>query len=85
MSFEKSSINIKNTRYSLNAVLKAIERHMQYGFKLKESNDANWWKIHESCLLAVSSVKPILQELHESNMLEVDLNVFINQVVIACL
>jgi importin-9 len=58
---------------------------MQYGFKLKESNDANWWKIHESCLLAVSSVKPILQELHESNMLEVDLNVFINQVVIACL
>jgi hypothetical protein len=58
---------------------------MQFAFKLKESNDPNWWKIHESCLLAVSSVKPILQELSESNSLEVDLNAFINQVVIACL
>ncbi len=43
-----------------NAVLKAIERHMQLACKLKEAGNANWWKLHEACLLAVSSVKPVL-------------------------
>lgn len=68
-----------------NAVLKAIERHMVLAQKLKEANNANWWKIHEACLLAFSSVKPILQELQNSNKLELDLNKFINEFVIGCL
>jgi len=42
-----------------NAVLKAIERHMELAHKLKENGSANWWKLHESCLLAISSVKPV--------------------------
>jgi hypothetical protein len=53
--------------------------------KLRESNDPNWWKIHESCLLAVSTLKPYLQELTDSNQLEFNLNAFFNQFVVACL
>lgn len=68
-----------------NAVLKSIQRHMQYAQKLKETSDNTWWKLSESCLLAVSSVKPILSELAEGNQLETNLNEFINQFVIACL
>ena len=55
---------------------------MQLAQKLKEANNVNWWKIHESCLLAISSVKPILSELSASNSLEIDLNTFVNQFVI---
>lgn len=65
-----------------NAVLKAIERHMQLAQKLKEANSANWWKIHEACLLAISVVKPTLQELSSTNLLEHNLNTFVNQFVI---
>ncbi len=82
--------NIANDfkKETANAVLRAIERHMQVAQKLKsESNSQtnNWWKIQESCLLAVSTVKPILQELAATNSLELDLNTFVNQFVIACL
>lgn len=69
-------------QYIANAVMKSIDRHMQLALKLKEANNINWWKIHESCLLAISSVKPILQELSASNFLELDLNTFVNQFVI---
>lgn len=52
-----------------NAVLKAIERHMQLAQKLKETGNTNWWKIHESCLLAISSVKHVMQNFHIKFML----------------
>ena len=65
-----------------NALLKAIERHMQLAVKLKEANNSNWWKIHEACLLAISVVKPILQELSSTSLLEHNLNTFVNQFVI---
>lgn len=58
---------------------------MQYAQKLRESNDQNWWKVHESCLLAVSSIKPFLQELLDANTLEFNLSAFVNQFVLACL
>ncbi len=70
---------------SANAICKTMERHMEYAQKLREVNDSNWWKIHEACLLAVSTMKPILQELSDANQLEFNLNAFVNQFVIACL
>ena len=57
---------------------------MQYALKIRETNN-NWWKIHESCLLAISNVKPILQDLAKTNSLEFNLNGLINQFVLACL
>lgn len=64
---------------------KAIDRHMENAQKLRNANNNNWWKIHEACLLAVSSIKPILQDLLDANLLEFNLNAFVNQFVIACL
>ncbi len=68
-----------------NAICKTMERQMEQAQKLREANDPNWWKIHEACLLAVSIMKPVLQELSDANQLEFNLNAFINQFVIACL
>ena len=64
---------------------KAVQRHMENAEKLRSANDVNWWKIHEACLLAVSAMKPVFQELLNANSLEFNLSVFVNQFVIACL
>ncbi len=67
------------------AICKSIARHMESAQKLRSSNDPNWWKINEACLMAISCVKHTLQELATSNELEFDLNAFFNQFVVACL
>ena len=68
-----------------NAVCKAISRHMEYAQKLRAAHNPHWWKIHEACLLSVSSLKPMLEELSAADKLEFDLNAFVNQFVVACL
>ncbi len=80
---ESISNDFKNE--TANAVCKTISRHMEYAQKLRASNNPNWWKIHEACLLSVASLKPILEELSAANKLEFDLNAFVNQFVVACL
>lgn len=67
------------------AMSKALERHMENAQKMRANNDNNWWKIHEACLIAVSAMKPVFQELLVSNSLEFNLNGFVNQFVVACL
>lgn len=58
---------------------------MEYAQKLRNNNDNNWWKVYESCLLAVSSIKVVLQDLLKANKLEFNLNAFVNEFVISCL
>lgn len=58
---------------------------MQEAQKLKESGNVNWWKIQEACLVAVSTIKPILQQLSQANLLQFDLTAFVNQFVVASL
>ena len=67
------------------AICKTITRHMEQAQKMRASNDQNWWKLYESCLLAVSCGKDTLKELSANNMLEFDLNTFFNQFVVGCL
>lgn len=85
VSLKQKSIASDFKNDTANAVCKTITRHMENAQKLRESNNLNWWKIHEACLLAISSLKPILQELSSTNMLQFDLNAFFNQFVVACL
>ncbi|RNA14456.1 importin-9 [Brachionus plicatilis] len=68
-----------------NAMNKTIERLMEDAQKLRQNNDNNWWKIYESCLLAVSCMKPVFEELIKVNKLEFNLTGFINEFVISCL
>ena len=58
---------------------------MEQAQKMRASNDQNWWKLYESCLLAVSCGKETLKELAANNLLEFDLNTFFNQFVVGCL
>ena len=58
---------------------------MEHAQKLRAANDPSWWKLHESCLVAVSNVKEILIELNTAGSLEFDLSGFVNQIVIGCL
>ena len=68
------------------AICKSITRHIQCAQTLKHANNPNWWKLYESCLLAIGSVKDELQELCANiNQTDFDLNAFLNQVVIASL
>jgi hypothetical protein len=67
------------------AICKAISRHIEYANTLKLANNPNWWKVHEACLLAIGIIKQVIQDLSAANMLDFDLNAFINQVVIASL
>lgn len=66
-------------------ISKTIERQMELAQKLRAANNNSWWKIHEACLLAVSSIKTVLQDLQTANLLEFNLNAFVNQFVLACL
>lgn len=72
-------------RESAISICKAISRHIEYAHTLKQANNPTWWKIHESCLLAIAIVKQVIQDLSQANALDFDLNTFINQVVIASL
>lgn len=58
---------------------------MEDAQKLRQNNDINWWKIYESCLLAVSCMKPFFEELIKINKLEFNLTGFINEFTISCL
>ena len=62
-----------------------MERLMEYAQKLRTNNENNWWKVYESCLLAVSSIKNVLQDLLKAEKLEFNLNAFVNEFVISCL
>jgi hypothetical protein len=58
---------------------------MENAQKLKEAKNENWWKLHEACLLALADIKPVLQELIDSNSIDFDLNSFFNQFVVSSL
>ena len=58
---------------------------MEHAQKLRSTNDPSWWKVQESCLVAVANVREILIELNTAASLEFDLTGFVNQIVIACL
>ena len=70
---------------TVNSLWKTIGRVMENAQKLREANNENWWKLHEACLLILADIKPVLQELIDSNSIEFDLNSFFNQFVVASL
>ncbi len=72
-------------REAANSICKAISKHVECAQNLKESKNAYWWKLFESCLMAINSFKEVIEELSAKNALEFDLNAFINQVVISSL
>jgi len=67
---------------SVTALISATNRHFQNGINARSSGDPNWWKIHESCLLALGRCSTIITELVEQNQIQFDLGSLFNHVIL---
>ncbi|XP_069694516.1 importin-9 [Periplaneta americana] len=65
------------------ALCQAAARHVQEAETERNANNANWWKIHEACMLALGSVKDMVVEKLEAGEVVFDLTGFLQNVVIA--
>lgn len=67
------------------AVLKAVNRHIEFSKTLKESNNPNWWKVLEASLVAISTIRKPLLDSNIQQKLDFDFKFFINQLIITSL
>ncbi|ORX76197.1 ARM repeat-containing protein [Anaeromyces robustus] len=67
---------------TINALINATNRHFQEGINARNSGDPNWWKIHESCLLAIGRCSTIITEGVEQNQIQFDLGSLFNHVIL---
>lgn len=61
----------------------AVTKHLQEAEQKKIAGDPNWWRVHESCLLAMGSVKDMIVEQITNSKLQFDLSGFLETVVLA--
>ncbi|XP_033102932.1 importin-9-like [Anneissia japonica] len=64
-------------------LVSAVTRHFQEAQVAKENGNGYWWKIHESCLLALGSVKSLICDKVASGKLQFDMETFLTSVVLA--
>ncbi|XP_064632245.1 importin-9-like [Lineus longissimus] len=67
---------------SAKALCNAISTHIEQAEVAKNSGNKNWWKIHESVLLAMGSVKTLLLDAISSGKLQFDVPKFLTVVVL---
>ena len=66
---------------SVVALMTSVHRHLHEAQIKKEKGDANWWKIHEACFLALGSVRPLIMESLERSVIQFDFASFLTNVV----
>ncbi|KAK6177118.1 hypothetical protein SNE40_015285 [Patella caerulea] len=77
------SISSEFPTSSAPALCEAISRHLHEAEIGKNAGNHNWWKLHESCMLAIGSVKSmIIQSIQESKV-QFDIDSFLQSVVLA--
>lgn len=67
---------------SCSALCQAVTRHVQEAETAQDSNNGNWWKIHEACMLALGSAKSVVVRKLEGGEVVFDLTGFLQNVVI---
>jgi len=67
---------------SCSALCQAVTRHVQEAETAQDSNNGNWWKIHEACMLALGSAKSVVVRKLEAGEVVFDLTGFLQNVVI---
>ncbi|XP_006822545.1 importin-9 [Saccoglossus kowalevskii] len=63
-------------------IANAVTRHLQEAEVAKNAGNANWWKVHESCLLTMGSVKALIIDTVSSGNLNFPLNDFLTSVIL---
>ncbi|XP_071960511.1 importin-9-like [Antedon mediterranea] len=64
-------------------LVSAVTRHFQEAQVAKDNGNCYWWKIHESSLLALGSVKSLICDKVASGKLQFDMESFLTTVVLA--
>ncbi|XP_066017141.1 importin-9 isoform X1 [Pocillopora verrucosa] len=64
------------------ALTKALNRHLQESNERKSKGDVNWWKIHESCMLAMGCIKSLIIDKVSNGKVSIDMASFLTQVVL---
>ncbi|XP_052781923.1 importin-9-like [Mya arenaria] len=59
----------------------AITRHLQEAETQKQHHE-NWWKVHESCMLALGTVCNLVMETVKSGTVQFDISAFLQNVVL---
>lgn len=65
------------------ALTNAVNRHLQEANERKSKGDVNWWKIHESSMLAMGCVKALIIDKVSNGKVSIDMTSFLTQVVLA--
>ncbi|XP_022238749.1 importin-9-like [Limulus polyphemus] len=60
----------------------AVTKHLQEAEVSKNSGNPYWWKLHESCMVALGSVKDLILEQIQNNQLQFNLVEFLQSVVL---
>ncbi|XP_066283922.1 importin-9-like isoform X1 [Branchiostoma lanceolatum] len=61
----------------------AVTQHLQEAEQAKNAGSPHWWKLHESCMLALGSIKSLIIDMCNSGKIQFDLNGFLTSVVLA--
>jgi len=67
---------------TVNALISATNRHFQDGINARSAGNPNWWKIHETCLLAIGRCSSIITDGVEQNQIQFDLGGLFNHVIL---
>ncbi|XP_064488644.1 importin-9-like [Ornithodoros turicata] len=60
----------------------AVTKHLQESSTARTNGDPYWWKIHESCMLALGAVCDILEKVSKKGQVHFDLRGFLESVVL---
>ncbi|GFR73520.1 importin-9 [Elysia marginata] len=64
------------------ALCNAVTKHIQESEAIKNAGNPHWWKIHESCMLALGSVKDMVIKSIKTGGLQFNLTGFLQTVVL---
>ncbi|XP_073252649.1 importin-9-like [Porites lutea] len=64
------------------SLVKAVNKHLQEANERKSKGDVNWWKIHESCMLAMGCIKSLIIDKVSNGKVPIDMTSFLTQVVL---
>ncbi|GFO07409.1 importin-9 [Plakobranchus ocellatus] len=65
------------------ALCQAVTKHLQESESAKNAGNPHWWKIHESCMLALGSVKDMVIQAIKTGNMQFNLVGFLQTVVLA--
>ncbi|GAB6022996.1 Importin 9 [Chamberlinius hualienensis] len=63
-------------------LIEAVTKHIQEADALRQAGSPHWWKIYESCMLAMGTAKELFIENFQKGKLDFDLTGFVRNIVL---